>query len=383
MLPVHEIRVVVAGVELRDWTRYDITCDMLELADAFTVEMPLTRARWDACPTDAPVQVYIDQVQVLDGFVDDREVSGGRDGDTLILTGRDKGGRLIDESMPLQTLRGMAILELGERVAGIGSDWPWFEQVVLSNATNRRLLRGGGYQAKAAAEPPIESDPNAAKRVQVGDTRADTILHFLEEAGLLLWSSADGRQLIIGKPNYDQDLQYRFFYAGEGSARVREVNVLSRRYRESVADRYSQITVLGAGRGDAENYAENVTRRAWTVSDGPRAYGVGEAFTAPKRLLIGDEDVRNIAQAKVRAEREAAQRLAASRQLEVTCPNHGMYILSGGPITHYAFDTMAHWEDETTGEAGDYLVTATTYSGDRSRETTTLRLVPKGTELTQ
>ncbi len=383
MRPQHNIRVVIDELEIRDWQRYEISCDMLELADRFTLELPLTRELWDACPTDAPVQVFIDQVQVVDGFIDDREAGGGRGGDSLTLLGRDKGGRLIDESMPLGSLRGIGIQELAERVAGIGSDWPWFERVVLSNARNRQLLRGRGYKAKAGGEPPIVSDPNAAKRVQAGDTRADTILHFLEEIGLLLWSSADGRELIAGKPNYDQDLQYRFFYAGRGSARTDEVNVLTRRYRESVADRYSEITVLGTGRGDGENYGENVARRAWTVSDGPRAYGVGEAFTAPKRLLVGDDDIRNIAQAKVRAEREAAQRLAAGRELELECPNHGLFVIPNAPITHYAFDTMAHWEDETTGEAGDYLVTACSYSGDRSRETTMLRMVPKGTELTQ
>ena len=375
----HRVRVTFgehneqgAGLESGDIASFDLTSDMLELADPFTLTAPLTSELWDLTPPDSTVRVFIDDSQVLEGYLDERERTLDRSGSVLSLSGRDKGGRLVDESAPFLTYGNVGDLEsLAKSLVA-----PWFTSVTLSNARNRAQIRGRDRRlAHAPQEPTIALDRREARKVEPGETTAQVLTYFLERAGLLGWSSANGREFIIGKPNYSQAPQFFFFAGAAGSSRMRETNILSAVYRESVSERYSEIQAVGSSTGDSENYGPNVTRRTATARS--------NALLHRKRLVVVDDDINSAMAAQARADREMRLRDAGGRALTLSVAGFGQ-ALGGDPETRpalYACDTMARWEDEEIGVRGDYLITKVRFMRDRDGERTELSLVPRGTEL--
>jgi prophage tail gpP-like protein len=369
----HNVAVVVGGHEVTGWTSYAISSSMIDPVDTAQFTLPWSRAAWDLLKPDQPIKVTIDGVVVLDGHLDDRE-SPPTD-ETILISARDRCGRLVQESAPSIDYRGLTLTQL---VAKLGS--PWFPKVTLSNARNRKVLRGRGRVVLSGNEP-VRVDPRpGGKLCEPGQVRMAVIKELADQAELLVWSAGDGTELVVGRPNYEQDVQWRFFRPAPGSSRAAEGNVAIG-VKDSTGDRYSRIIVVGAGRGTTTNYGPAVTSRYAEVKDNPATRdGEGKAFSAPKRLLIQHE-VHSTAEARAMAAQRMRRANASGEAITVMAPTHGQLVGGTWP-TLFCPDTMAHLEDERTGRKGAYLVVACRYESDRGGgERTTLDLVPKGTEL--
>lgn len=364
----HRVTVVIAGDEIVGWTSYDINVSMVDPADRFMLELPFDREAWDLCRPDHPVQILIDGVTVVNGWIDDREIPEGNE--VLQINGRDKVGRMVQESAPGIDFTGTDLLTLVGRLAA-----PYFEVVSLSNARNRRVLRGRGRKARAGREPVFitTAKKGGGRRIEPGQTRWQVIADLCHQAEILCWSSGDGRELILGKPNYDQAPQFRFFHPREGSTRTALANVLGLGVKESTGDRFSEIIVVGSGGGTQANYGTSVAQRAGRVVD-------DRDFTIPKRLVI-EKSVSSSAEAKAYAEREMNLRNSKGRTLTLRAPRHGQ-VLSGNDYTIFAPDLVASIEDERIGLVEGWLIVGCTYRSTRQgAEETMLELVPRGQEL--
>lgn len=382
----HDVKVVASGMAIAVWTEYSISNDMLSAADDFSLTVaPMTREIWQALAPDSEVQVFIDGTRVLSGFIDDRVRTASKDGGSLLrVSGRDRGGRLVDESMDLTTFSGLTLRDLAKRISA-----PWFDDVVFSNADNRTLVRGRkGRKAAAYGEPTpaqgILEKSKAPKKVEPGEQRWSVLAPFLEAAQLLAWSSADGKHLIVGKPNYQQEAQFSFLIPARDSLHPQLANVEDYERIDSVADRYSSIRVVGASRGNARDYGRSVTARTAVVTDGSGPDGTGKDFRHRKNLIIADDDIRNTADAEARARREMLLRNARGQVIKLTVPGHSQRYEHNAFPTLFAFDTIAEVIDEEIGERGRYLITDVEFTSSKSSGAMTrMTLVPEGTELTQ
>jgi prophage tail gpP-like protein len=369
--------------------RYAVNLDMLELADDWSASFRFDRDLWRWSAPDNPVIIELNGRAIMTGLIDDCGRAYERSsGSRIELRGRCRGGRLVDESAPLVKFANMTILQLGKAMAGT-----WFNEVVLQNADNRRLL-GGGRGARTSGEPLATakgkkgkavgiSGRDGKRRVDPGETRSQVLEYWLGEAGLLGWSSADGRQFIIGEPNYEQEPQFSLFAPAPRSARRDEGNVLALKHTESTAERYSRITVLGSGAGSATNYGENVQRRGAALQ-GPTSTGLGGSFRIPKELIILDEDLHTQRRAQERADNEMKLRESQALTVEVTVHGHSQAMGADAERTNYGCDMMVDFEDEEIAAPGNpraFLITRVGFDGSRSGRVTRLTLVPRGTEL--
>lgn len=370
----HVVRVVVDGKEVGGWESYEISQSMRTPADAFTLSRPFDRAAWDLLRPDRPIKVLIDEVTVLTGFIDDSEKSDNG-ADSITISGRDKVGRLVQESAPGVSYRGLTERDLIARVAS-----PWFTKVTNSNARNRKVVRGRGRQAVVGDEP-IKLDTRGGTSIEPGQARWAVIEELLRQSGHLCWSSGDGRELIVGLPNYNQAIQWSIFHPSDTSTRGLEGNALAFGIKRSTGDRYSKIVVVGSGAGTDANYGAAVSSRYGEAKDNPLTPdGHGTTFSAPKRLVLV-EDVQSRAEATSLAKREMARRALDSLRVNATLPLHGQ-VLSGARRALFALDTMARVEDEVTGLAGAYLVDSLQFTGSRQNgQRTKLSAIPKGTEV--
>jgi prophage tail gpP-like protein len=364
---LHDISVVCDGRVVRGWSSYDISASLLEPTDRFSMEVPFSREAWKLLRQDRPISVRIDDVIVMNGFIDDREIPEGTGEDVIQIAGRDRAGRLVQESAPGVDFRGSDAATLIGKLAS-----PWFSRVTLSNARNRRVLRGRGRKVQTGREPVFVTTGKGT-RIEPGQTRWQAIEDLCRQMGCLAWSSGDGDELVVGRPNYDQAPQFRFFQPAAGSSRSAESTVLSMGRRESTGDRYSEVIVVGSGGGTDANYGAPVSSRFGRAID-------DRDFSAPKRLVI-ERAVTSREVAQAEAAREMARRAAGRLRVSVRAPAHGQ-VVAGQYPTIFACDLMATVEDERTGDVGAFLIVGVTYRSSRGGgEETLLDLVPKGTEL--
>lgn len=369
----HRIAIAIGGKEIAGWIEYEILSTMLEPADGFSLTRPFDLAAWKLCVPDQAIQVAIDDTVILDGFIDDRtrETKEG----TMAIAGRDKSGRLVQESIP--TVGGWDGLLLDEAIRRLSA--PWYTKITLSNARNRSVSRGKGHKAAAGDEPAFfkvkgKLDEEHAGRIDPGETRWNVIEQLVSSVGLLCWSSADGRELVVGQPNYSQGIQYLFRHSRAGST------IMNMSLRESVRDAYALIEVHGAGDGDDADFGDNVTTYLGTAKDGPNVDGTGKNFLRPKRLAMSQTAQASNAEAKRSAEREMKRRGFRLRQLTVEAPWHGQ-ILAGKVPTLFVPDTMARCIDEEMQSDEAWFIYGCNYKGSRGGgETTNMMLVPRGTE---
>ncbi|WP_428264798.1 phage baseplate assembly protein [Haliangium sp.] len=390
----HEVTFEVGGRAVRTPLSYSIDVDLLQPADAFTLAFPLDAHTWRCIPLDAEVQVAIDGVPVLNGFVDSLRDNG--DG-TFVAEGRDRSGRLVDESVP-----GAGFAVANKRLSEVVEDLvaPWYTGVTFSNAADRRLRRGRGKKSPAGKEPALTRQERlaTAQRIEAGTTRWEALERFLRPLQLLAWSTADGRELVLARPQYDQAPQYELFETLAAS------NVKRMSLSKSVAGRYALLEVSGSGRPPGvpappfiptfpgQKRPKYVARnRIGVARDGPADDGTGEDFIHPKRLFVVSEAL-STAEAQLEAERALARGRVQARQLEVTVPGHGQWLDGASAPTLYAPDTVAIVRKEVEAAPGDdapavlvdasFYCTRVTYQGSRDDEQTTLGLVPLGTFLT-
>lgn len=368
----HQVDVRVGSKVIENWTSYDISLDMLQPADAFSLSIgPASQEAYELVAPDTEVQILVDGVVVLTGYVDDRDgVAEPGSGSVVTITGRDKGGRLVDETLDLVRFGGIGIKELAEAVAR-----PWFPSVTLSNATNRRLVRGGKTLAKVSAEPAILNTKGAPRKVEPGQKRWEVLAQFLERAELMAWSSADGKQLIVGLPNYRQEPQYVFVRSRQ---RQDESNCLSVSIKDSVGERYSEITVVGMARSD-DPLEESQERY---IACKATAYALPGTFQRDKKLVIAADDIEDGKACQARADYEMSIRESGGHRVELTVAGHGQRYRANEPPALYAPDTMCVFEDDEFGVRGAYLLTGVRFTKSRSQGTTSrIQLVRSGATL--
>lgn len=371
----HRVSVVIGSDVLDGWIDYEVLATMIEPADGFRLSRPFDSDAWKACAVDRRVKVAIDGTVILEGFIDDRAWRVASD--VMEISGRDKSGRLVQESVPKST--GWDGLKLDEAVKQLAS--PWYTSVTLSNARNRSVQRGKGHHASASDETALfrvkgKLDESHAGRVDPGQMRWAVIEQLCSSSGLLCWSSGDGRELVIGQPNYDQAVQYLF----EHRRGIRS-NVKDLVYTESIADMYALIEVHGSGGGGTsdEEFGDDVTSFLGTAKDGPKADGTGKNFIEPKRLVTMQTGLQSTAEAQRTAETEMKRRGFKRRALTAFAPFHGQ-LIAGSMMTLFAPDTLARVViDDEMDEV--WMPYACSYRGSRSAgETTEMMLVPRGTE---
>lgn len=394
MIPKHTVTAVIDGTEVGNFISYSFEESMMGLACPFSIQLPFSRSAWDLCKTDRTIQILIDGVPKLNGYIDERELA--EDAETITVTGRDRSGRLVDDCAPGVNFSGLGIIDITTKLVQ-----PWGFTPVFDNARNRSISLGRGKKARGSLsflgvktqrfqgklrvlrgdDESLRLNSKVGTRIEPGQTRAQVLTTLCVQAGYLMWMSVDGTQIIVGEPDYTQDTQFVLVMPAAGSTTVGTVNGLG--WRDSVGDRYSHVIVVGSGVGTDANYGSGPSARRGDSFNNPNdPEGVGIDFTAPKRLILA-RSLSSKADAQEEADREMARRDALGEVATARCPGHGQ-IYSGTVPTLFAPDTLSLVLDERIGRGGIYMITKATFQSNRkSGEETILTLVKSGSVLTQ
>jgi len=372
----HIITAIVEGQQFEGFISGNIESSMIRPADSFVLRVPATELAWRTLRRDARIAIKADGTTLLDGFIDRREFEGKAD--VIIISGRDRVGRMVDESAPAINYTGMTILEAARRLAS-----PWFDVVTLSDARNRRLRRGKGRRAASGNEPVVTINVRVPRRgnVHPGETRWQILHEILGRAGLIGYSSSDGRELFIGKPNRNQDVQYMFALGVDGGqveTTVRDLKII-----EDDGDRFSLYLVAGVGGQTDTNYGSNVTDNRGVAFDNPfnRIDGTGRDFIHPKRMFLPERAFDSYGDAEQVARNEKDRRDFHRHSASIEMDGFGQF-LGTSAATLFSPDTVARIAVERIGIDEPYLVVSCSYSFARDgADTTTMHAVPLATEI--
>lgn len=211
------IRLSIGGLAHEEWDGWSIESDLLTAADGFELELYTKDATRlpSVLAEGAPCSLTLGKDRVLTGQIDEFEHDISRQGISMRITGRDRAAPLVDCSAPFVSMREATLAQI-------------LDQVVKPLGITQIEIRA--TQAKTR------------RRVQVepGQSAWEALLQVAEANGLWPWVEPDGR-LVIGGPDYNA--------APVGTLIMREDgvgnNVQRLSVRRSIANRYSQITVLG------------------------------------------------------------------------------------------------------------------------------------------
>ncbi len=211
------IRLAIGGLAHDTWDGWSVESDLLTPADAFELELHARNSIRlpEVVKEGAPCSLTLDGDLVLTGQVDEFEHDVSRQGISMRINGRDRAAPLVDCSAPFVSMREASLAEI-------------LEQVVKPLGAYKVEIRAN--QAKARRRIQIEP----------GQTAWEALLQVAEANGLWPWVEPDGR-LIIGGPDYTTPPVGALVLREDGVGN----NVQRLSVRRSIANRYSQITVLG------------------------------------------------------------------------------------------------------------------------------------------
>lgn len=211
------IRLSIGGLAHDTWDGWSVESDLLTPADGFELELyTKTSTQLPSVLVEgAPCSLTLGLDRVLTGQIDEFEHDVSRQGIAIRITGRDRAAPLVDCSAPFVSMREASLAQILEEV----------------------VKPLGAYQVEIRAD-----EAKTRRRIQIepGQTAWEALLQVAEANGLWPWVEPDGR-LIIGGPDYSTPPVGALILRNDGVGN----NVQRLGVRRSIANRFSQITVLG------------------------------------------------------------------------------------------------------------------------------------------
>lgn len=281
-MPDNTVTLLVGGKAHSGWQRYEIDSDLLIPADAWQLQLGLQDGQLPpAVQPGADVTVMVGRDVVLTGRIDDIDDSISHGSHTLSLSGRDLAATLVDCSAPVFTAKQITLAEV---VASV---------VKPLGIARVQVLAKGGARDKVSIDP--------------GDTAWDVLARAAEAVGLWPWFTPDGT-LVVGGPDYSTPPVASLILCRDGKGN----NVQSLSRQQSLAARYSDITVLAQAHGTQAEAGRHALKAQ--VKD--------PAVTVYRPKIVQDADAENLADTRARARKLLSDSRLQGFTLTATVTGH-------------------------------------------------------------
>lgn len=282
-----DVFLLVNGKRYGGWKSVSITRSIESIAGSFSLDVS---DRWDGAEDPWPIaeedecKVYIDEVVVIDGYVDKRRLSAAKEERTLGYDGRDRAGALTDCS---------AIVEAGSVSK---KKWTFRDVDVVQLAT--KIAEPFGIKVSVQAGLGSVLTKNKKVVLHPGDTCFDVISRVAAAAGVIVVSDADGG-IVITRAGTTR-----------AASLIEGQNILAASVEYDATDRFHRylISTQIPGTDEASGEATRI-----------QAEATDEGVTRTQRiLLIMPDKGYNTADSKRRADWEARTRAARAEKVTVT-----------------------------------------------------------------
>jgi prophage tail gpP-like protein len=317
-----------------------------------------------------------------DGYIDEIEQTDDREGGTQItISGRDRLAPMVDASADPMVRFGLNAT-LVDFIVGVAGPFGWgINDLIIYNDDNRAVMQGGVNGTKTTKKgKPLKSFVAHLEKPYPGEGAFAFLSRVTQRFGLWVGLSAEGNQLIVSKPNFDQAPSYQLRRLS-GSAGVNN-NVLSGRTKRSTVEQPSIVIAEGFSGG-----GEFGKSRIKSIVINPAVSGfVGDIvakypeavqtdlgvtlsetyFSQPvKPLYLRDEDAKTQEQLDNFVKRALALRMRKSFEYHCTVEGHSN---SGLP---WCLDAVVDVQDELANVSEPLYILDRTFEKSRNGGTLT------------
>lgn len=358
-----ELSLPDAGVVIKNFTEYEFNSHFLTPTDAFTFTIgaaKLTDEMKAALVVGAKVQLKINETIQSTGYIDSIEINSDRSSGTQYhICGRDVLSPAID-SQADPTIR----FKDGQTLADILKalfkpfGWPDDDSFDIANDASRNVKTGGTRRVSKKGKP-LKSYVVKPLRPHGREGLFEFATRISQRFSLWIWPSADGKTLIIGRPDFEQEPIYKLFRNDD----TLNTNVLDGSVKFDITDQPTVIVAEGAGGGGewGRSRLRSITANTCVCTtdttflepwkkykDANRVDG--HAFETPvavprnRVLYLHDDEAQTQEQLDNYVKRELALLQRKSLQVHYTVEGHGQMTPDGLKI--WAPDTTVRVEDD-------------------------------------
>ena len=399
------VRLMDAQVDLTRWTHYSFSSNFLTPSDGWSCTIGdgnLSEKEHNALVPGARVRLYVDKNPLAEGFIDAVSVDADRGGGVqYTIEGRDRLGLVVDSTADprMQFKKGATLADvLKELFIPFGFTEDGFK---IDNDANRDA-KTGGIRGVPMSKGGKKKPPKPLKNFvlhQLKPHNHEGVYAFAsritQRFGLWIWCSADGENLIVGRPDFTQEPRYELRRLRDGTT-----NVLSGTVKFDMTDQPSVLFADGFsgggefGKGRIKSFCVNpyfgVDEEGFVLDDVaelaakfPDAEQVLMTIQPYKRrrvdvpirpMFLHDEESKTQEQLNNFVRREMSLLLRKSLTAHYTVEGHGQMV--DGAFTPWDIDTVVTVKDDVAGIYERMYVIGRTFEKARSGGThTRLELV--------
>jgi prophage tail gpP-like protein len=251
-----------AGIRIERWKSYSINQDFLTPTAGWSFTLGDDESG-DALirklEPNMRLTISVNGIRQLEGHIGKINVSTSRGGTSVTLDGRDLLGRVIDGHVdPTVHFKSTQTLYDVLRTVFEPFDLTVFDE---DNETNRAVMLGRTRGIRTSASSSSNSKKRRSRKKkkalnkyaihQLKPYPGEGAFAFAERVaqqhGLTLWLAADGKTVIVGKPDFEQEPSYRLVHRRNGSGNT----VISGKVAKDGESQPSCIIATGRGGGGA------------------------------------------------------------------------------------------------------------------------------------
>lgn len=408
------------GIEIPRWTSYTFAEDWLTPASGFSFSIgdpDIPQGISGKIREGLKVGLMVDGRTICTGFIDEVHAEASRgSGTVLTFAGRDALGDAIDSTIdPTQTFK--PTQTLGQIVKEVMEPYGFLNEPIVDASANVDLITGNKYgykvygpsksgggrkyrhrKKKGGGRSKAGQAVAAFKNFQAKPHDREGAYEFCERLakrdGLHIRCTADGVDLLIVRPEFDQKKRYDLIRK-RGIGAGRDNNVISGSVNRSRKNQPSIIVAGGIGGGGDVARAtlkvimvnELIARQTdgdlipqvkQILAKYPQAYVIGpddldgdisplalNPYPRAKPLYLYDQEARDIENLKNFVMREMATRQMQSMSLSYEVEGH-----SQNGVT-WAVDTIVSVDDDVGDVHEDMWIKSVTFTKDRNAGTRT------------
>lgn len=404
------------GLQLKHFEGYDFASDFLTPCDSFSFHFGVDEA---GIPPElqaslmlgAEVQLEVEGNTLAAGHIDDIEFEADRNGGTLIsIHGRDKLGQTLDAvaDPTFKLPNGGTLAELiKQQLAPFG--WSSDDDFEIDNEANRDAKKGKrGIKIKSSSSGSSGGKKRRKKKKSKGKGNKrledfilhqtkpynhESVFHFLSRVaqrhGLWIWCSADGSQIIVSTPDYNQEPAFLLHRGRDGKGNILSGGVhfnLSEQPSIIIADGFSVGGDGSYGHGRVKAHIVNpvlgdlhkaqiealLAKHKGTVKNilNQAAFPYPIDPTLPFRpVFLHDDESKTQEQLNAFVKREMSLMYRKALTASLVVEGHGQ--TDGDAFVAWTPDTVVDVDDEISGMFEQLYVLGVTYHKSRSAGTTT------------
>jgi len=402
------------GLELKHFESYDFTSDFLTPADSFsfhfgTDEEGVTPELQESLKLGAEIQLKIEGNVLATGHIDDIEFNADRGSGTMVsIHGRDKLGQALDAvaDPTFKLPNGGTLAELiKQQFSPFG--WSSDDDFEIDNEANRDAKKGKrGIKIKSSSSSSSSKKKHKKKKGGKGNKRLEdfilhqtkpynheSVFHFCSRVaqrhGLWIWASADGSQLIVSTPDYNQEPAFLLHRGRDGKGNILSGGVhynLSEQPSIIIADGFSVGGGGEFGHGRIKAHIVNPTladlhktqidallaKHKGTVKNilNQAAYPYPIDPSLPFRpMFLHDDESKTQEQLNAFVKREMSLMYRKALTARYVVEGHGQ--TDGDAFVAWTPDTVVNVDDEISGMFEQLYVLGVGYHKSRGSGTTT------------